>query len=91
MNKKFTTSQLVTLTIILENHRADLKNSIDELKAIDNEQALTLCNAYKSDIHECNDIIQIIENIAYTPNNVDQFFDMDVMSQLAGLTIKKDK
>ena len=60
--KKLNTSQLVTISIILNDHLNDLKKDINSLKEDKRENAQLLKNLYVTESIELQEIIDIIES-----------------------------
>lgn len=96
MNTLFKSTQLVTIRIVVEQTINDLKEKIEDLESKKEEykkfdyNADSYINLLTGEIEELEEILDVIESHRDI-NNLPYFGDMDVMSQLAGLTIKKDK
>ena len=96
MNTLFKSTQLVTIRIVVEQTINDLKEKIEDLESKKEEykkfdyNADSYINLLTQEIEELEEILDVIESHRDI-NNLPYFGDMDVMSQLAGLTIKKDK
>ncbi len=96
MNTLFKSTQLVTIRIVVEQTIDDLKEKIEDLESKKEEykefnyNANSYINLLTQEIEELEEILDVIESHRDI-NNLPYFGDMDVMSQLAGLTIKKDK
>ena len=96
MNTLFKSTQLVTIKIVVEQTIDDLNEKIKDLESKKEEykkfnyNADSYINLLTGEIEELEEILDVIESHRDI-NNLPFFGDMDVMSQLAGLTIKKDK
>jgi len=96
MNTLFKSTQLVTIRIVVEQTIDDLKKKIEDLESKKEEykkfnyNAESYINILTEEVEELEEILDVIEDHRDI-NNLPYFGDMDVMSQLAGLTIKKDK
>ncbi len=96
MNTLFKSTQLVTIRMIIEQQVEDLNEKIKDLESKKEEykkfnyNANSYINLLTEEIEELEEILDVIESHRDI-NNLPYFGDMDVMSQLAGLTIKKDK
>jgi len=87
--KKLNTSQLVTISIILNDHLNDLKKDINSLKEDKRENAQLLKNLYVTESIELQEIIDIIESYQ-PPYTISSLVNIDTMSEIAGLNINKD-
>ena len=96
MNTLFKSTQLVTIRIVVEQTIDDLKKKIEDLESKKEEykkfnyNAESYINILTEEVEELEEILDVIEDHRDI-NNLPYFGDMDVVSQLAGLTIKKDK
>ena len=96
MNTLFKSTQLVTIRIVVEQTIDDLKKKIEDLESKKEEykkfnyNAESYINILTEEVEELEEILDVIEDHRDI-NNLPYFGDIDVMSQLAGLTIKKDK
>ena len=96
MNTLFKSTQLVTIRIVVEQTIDDLKKKIEDLESKKEEykkfnyNAESYINILTEEVEALEEILDVIEDHRDI-NNLPYFGDMDVMSQLAGLTVKKNK